>query len=305
MKASAAPSLIAELTASQWGLVTTAQAAQLGVGRAALARMATTGQLVRLAHGVYRDAGAPSDQFEDLRAAWLSTDPKLTAFERVKQRPSGVVIAGASAARLHGIGDLREDRHDFVTSQRRQSQRREIRYRQRDLGPRDVTIVEGLPVMTPERTIADVVEEIGDLSIAADVLRDASRSGQLDYEQLEQLLAPLAARNGLDREDGGALLDQLMRVAGIDVESVARRIAADPVLGPQTAARIAQLIVNSDSHARAAEAVKELSRLIPAPSARPSAESLATMNAAITRHISPETLDAIKTATLRATRDDR
>jgi hypothetical protein len=66
---------------------------------------------VRLAHGIYRDAGAPSDEFEDLRAAWLSTEPGKLAEQRLSAPASGVVVAGASAARLHQIGDLPADRH--------------------------------------------------------------------------------------------------------------------------------------------------------------------------------------------------
>ena len=35
-------------------------------------RLCSAGHLERLAQGVYRDAGAPSVEFEGLRAAWLS-----------------------------------------------------------------------------------------------------------------------------------------------------------------------------------------------------------------------------------------
>lgn len=68
--------------------------------------LAADGFLQRLAHGVYKGAGVPGDQFDDLRAAWLSTEPKVTGGARLKDRANGVVVAGASAARLHDIGDL-------------------------------------------------------------------------------------------------------------------------------------------------------------------------------------------------------
>lgn len=100
---------------------------------------------LRLSHGVYMDSGTPGNQFDDLRAAWLSTEPKIVGETRIKDRANGVVVAGPSAARLHGIGDLWADRYEFVTPQRRQSQRAEIRYRQRSLDAQDVTLVEGLP----------------------------------------------------------------------------------------------------------------------------------------------------------------
>jgi len=236
MKSKNALRVLAEVTAYQWGMVTSAQASMHGITRLDLSRLAADGQLERVAHGVYKDAGAPAGPYDDLKAAWLSTDPKAMGEARIKDAANGVVVAGESAADLHGIGDFRALRHDFVSPTRRQSQRSAIRYRQRTLDPRDVTLVEGLPVMTMERTIADLIEEVGDLSLVADALRDASRKWDLDLERLRALLAPLAHRNGLKTEDGAAMLDRLMEIAGIDPEAVARRVAADASLGSRVAA---------------------------------------------------------------------
>ncbi len=236
MKSIEALQILAELTAYQWGMVTSAQAGVHGISRLDLSRLAEAGHLERLAHGVYRDAGAPDDQFDDLRAAWLSTDPKTRGEVRIKDRVNGVVVAGETAAALHGIGDFRALRHDFISSVRRQSQRRGIRYRQRVLDPRDVILVEGLPVMTMERTVADLVENLGELSLVAGALRDAARQRNLDLARLEELLAPLAERNHFRKGDGTALLHRLMEIAGIDPVSVARRVAADTFLGSRVAA---------------------------------------------------------------------
>jgi predicted transcriptional regulator of viral defense system len=236
MKSKDALRVLAEVTAYQWGMVTSAQASMHGITRLDLSRLAADGQLERVAHGVYKDAGAPAGPYDDLKAAWLSTDPKTMGEARIKDLTNGVVVAGESAADLHGIGDFRALRHEFVSPARRQSQRSAIRYRQRMLDSRDVTLVDGLPVMTMERTIADLIEEVGDLSLVADALRDASRSRDLDLERLRSLLAPFAQRNGLKKGDGAALLDRLMEIAGIDPEAVARRVAADPSLGSRVAA---------------------------------------------------------------------
>ena len=221
---------LAELSASQWGMVTAAQAAARGLSRLDLARLAGAGDLVRLAHGIYRDAGAPSDEYEDLRAAWLSTDPGRLAEARLGDQAAGVVVSGASAAWLHEIGELRADRHEFAAPVRRQSQRAEIRYRQRQLDSADVTIVNGLPATTPERTLADLVEMRTDLSLVADALGDAARMRQLDLNRLAELLAPLAARTGFRKDDGEALLARLMEFAGLDAAATAKRIAADDEL---------------------------------------------------------------------------
>ncbi|PZF86440.1 type IV toxin-antitoxin system AbiEi family antitoxin domain-containing protein [Jiangella anatolica] len=252
MKASKALLALAELTSYQWGMVTSAQAGRRGVTRLNLSRLAEAGHLIRLAHGVYLDAGAPGDRHTDLRAAWLSADPARLAEERLADGARGVVIAGASAARLHGIGDLPAARHDFVCPQRRQSQRSEIRYRKRNLDPRDLTLVEGLPVMTVERTITDLVEDIKELSLVADVLRDASEGRSPDAGRLEELLAPLAERNGFPRADGGALLNRLKELAGTDLKTVAREIALAPELGALVAASFAESHPHVDLAAMAA-----------------------------------------------------
>ena len=240
MKSSEALRVIAHVTASQWGMVTTAQAGALGVSRLSLTRLAEAGHLERLAHGVYRDAGAPSDEHEDLRAAWLSTEPRLLADQRLAEMQNGVVVASSSAAQLHGIGDLWANRHEFVAADRRQTQRTEIRYRQRSLEERDVTLIEGLPVMTLERTLADLLDDVGEVSLVADALGSAIKKRSLDLDRLRDLFSPLAGRNGFKRHDGNAVLDHLLEVAGLDLDTVARQIAADPTLSTRIVAHYMQ-----------------------------------------------------------------
>lgn len=238
--------VLAEITSYQWGMVTSAQASMHGITRLDMSRLAKAGHLKRLSHGVYMDSGTPGNQFDNLRAAWLSTEPKIMGETRIKDRANGVVVAGPSAAQLHGIGDLWADRHEFVTPQRRQSQRTEIRYRQRFLAAQDVALVEGLPAMTTERTIADLVEEVGDLSLVADALRDASLKRNLDVPRLQDLLAPFAKRNNLKNGDGSALLNRLLEIAGIDWDTIARRVAADTSLGSRVAANYLDNLSKTD-----------------------------------------------------------
>ena len=216
MKARGALRELAEISASQWGMVTSAQATARGVTRLDLSRLADAGDLVRVSQGVYKSAGAPSASYLDVRAAWLSSDPSRLASERLNDGHRGVVITGQTAAWLHDIGDLRSNRTELTTPTRRQTQRADVHYRQRNLTETDVTIREGLPVTTPERTIADLVEDRTDLSIVANAVRDASRKYELDLGVLEANLAPLAARNGHRKGDGAAMLNQLLAIAGID-----------------------------------------------------------------------------------------
>lgn len=210
---------LAEISASQWGMVTSAQAAARGVTRLDLSRLAEVGDLERISQGVYKSAGAPAGSFLDVRAAWLSSDPARLAGERLSDGHRGVVVSGQTAAWLHDIGDLRSNRTELTAPTRRQTQRADVHYRQRDLAASDVTIRDGLPVTTPERTIADLVADRTDLSIVANALRDAIRKYELNLGQLESDLAPLAARNGHHKGDGAALLDQLFAIAGMDREA--------------------------------------------------------------------------------------
>jgi hypothetical protein len=217
---------LADVTSTQWGMVTAAQAAAVGVGRLQLSRLARTGDLVRLAKGVYRDPGAPSGMHLELRAAWLSTDPARTAGERLGDGQAGIVVSGESATRLLGIGDLRAERHEFSVPARRQSQRADVRYRVRTLAAADVTVSGGLSVTTIERTVADLVADRYDMSLVADVLADAVRQGIVDLNRLAGLLAPLADRNGHRRGDGDALLARLLRIRGLDRDEIASARAA-------------------------------------------------------------------------------
>lgn len=218
-------------------MFTTAQARSLGVSRLDLARLSDAGLLERLAHGVYRDTGAPSSEHDELRAQWLSTEPSRFPEDRMADGAAGVIVSGASAASLHGVGDLRADRAEFTVPTRRQTQRSELRYRVRALSPSSATVVDGLPVTTLEQTVADLIESRTDLSLVADALRDASRVRMLDLDGLAMLLAPLAARNGHRRDDGHGFLRRLAAIAGIDDDSRAAAIAADDNLGELVAVK--------------------------------------------------------------------
>lgn len=221
---------LAEVSASQWGMVTSAQARARDVSHMNLTRLFESEDLVRLSHGVYKIAGAPGGQFEDLRAAWLATEPSKLAHDRLGERPPSAVVSGESAARLHGIGDLRAMKSEFTTTTRKQTQRADVRYRTRALPGQDITVREGLPTTTRERTIADLVEDRHDLSIVGNALRDAARQTLLDVGRLTELLSPLAERYGHRKDAGAALLEGLMRIAGIDQESIAKQIASIPSL---------------------------------------------------------------------------
>jgi predicted transcriptional regulator of viral defense system len=237
MKSMDALRVLGGLTAGQWGLVTTAQATARGISRLQLSRLAEDGQLERVGHGVYRDIGAPPERFDGLKAAWLSVNPKPTAWERMRSMPADAVVSGPAASHLLGLGDLVPEPYQFTVPARRQTQRDSLAFRVRRLSASNVTIREGLPVTTPEQTIADLIDERQDLSLVADVLADAD---SLDVDGLIELINPLAGRNGHKRGDGAAFYAELERLAHRDADSLARAVSNTAL-----AAKIAQEYLRS------------------------------------------------------------
>jgi predicted transcriptional regulator of viral defense system len=57
---------LADIAASQWGMLTAAQARQVNVNAQQIARLTNSGVLQRLQHGVYRLAGVPHDPLTEL-----------------------------------------------------------------------------------------------------------------------------------------------------------------------------------------------------------------------------------------------
>ncbi|PPF91281.1 transcriptional regulator [Clavibacter michiganensis] len=219
MKSLDALPTLAQLTASQWGMVTTAQAEAAGISRMQLSRLTQWGLLQRMSHGVYRDAGSTPGEWDEIRAAWISADPKRTAEERLRSAARDVVVGGSTAAHLHGYGDLQPEPYELVTSKRHQSQRTDVRYRHRAVPSRDVTVVAGLPTTTVERTISDLVHDHQDLSLVADVLAGAVRADAVDLDRLAELLEHSAGRTGPSDHDGAALVRKLLELGGVDAAS--------------------------------------------------------------------------------------
>ncbi|MFT4216691.1 MAG: type IV toxin-antitoxin system AbiEi family antitoxin domain-containing protein [Micropruina sp.] len=194
----------------RWGLVTTAQAEGAGVSRKQLSRMASSGALERVAHGVYRMAGAPPQDNEAIYATWLALGGATNP--RTESGVASVVAAGVTAAVVHGLGDFFLDRFDFMVPARRGTRLPGVRLRVRRLTRDEVVPVAGLPTLTVERLIADLVDLRVDRSLVAGVVRDAVRADKLVAP--DRLAAYLAVRG----HDGRALVADLFEDAGVAQE---------------------------------------------------------------------------------------
>ena len=204
-------SRIARIAEDQWGLITRRQAEGTGVSQATLQRLAKTGILDRVAHGVYRLTGAPPPEYLSLRAAWLQLAPEVPAWERT---PEQGVVSHRSAAALYDLGHLPADRHEFTLPERRQSRRPDVRLHHRAVRPGEWIVLHGMPVTRPSRIAADLLDDKEDPEAVAQVIADALRP-IYDYPgTFAEALAPYAASFGLRRGDGLALLRWLLDTVG-------------------------------------------------------------------------------------------
>jgi hypothetical protein len=213
------------IAAGQWGLLTTAQAAHEGISRLQLARLADAGVLQRVGRGVYATTSSAAEHLS-LRAAWLSLDPAHTAELRLVNPIAAGVVSHASAAGLHQLGDLLDDQHEFTVAQRKQTARGGIRIHRGDLLAQDVTVVEGLPVTTVERTIADLLRAGHDPEHVAQIMGAGMRRGVVDLTDLAAHLDPLARRH--NQPDGSGLLEYLLDIVGLSQAALTRELAQSP-----------------------------------------------------------------------------
>jgi hypothetical protein len=204
-------SRLSQIAEDQWGLVTRRQAELGGVSRATFQRLTSEGVLNRVAHGVYHLSGAPTPDHHELRAAWLQLAPEVPAWKRTADQG---VVSHRSAAAIYGLSHLPADRHDFTLPKRRQSRRPDVRLHQRPLHQREWISLRGLLVTRPSRTASDLLDDREDPEAVAHVVADAIRA-VYDYPgTFADTLAPRAARFGLRRGDGIALLHWLLDLVG-------------------------------------------------------------------------------------------
>ncbi|MDJ0394237.1 type IV toxin-antitoxin system AbiEi family antitoxin domain-containing protein [Rhodococcus sp. G-MC3] len=219
---------LVDVATVQWGLFTTAQARAVGFSAQRVSRLAGTGAIDRVRHGVYRVGGAPSVQDEQLRAAWLAIEPSATAGERLNQEHPGVV-SHRSAARAHGLGDLDADIMEFMVASRKQSRLNDVRYRVASLDRDRWTLVDGLPVTTILATIDDLASDHLDGGHLASIVRDALTSGRADADAIADVLRAHAHRYGAPLGDGSGLVNRFLVEAGIpsSMHSLNRHLTAD------------------------------------------------------------------------------
>ena len=188
------------LCREQEGMFTSAQAHKAGVDYVQLHRMVQRGELTRLRRGVYRHEAVFFPGNEELVAAWMSLYPEMSQFQRL-QNPHLGTLRTESAALIHGIGNLRQSVFTFASSERKQTRSADIAMTQAQLRPDEITLVQGLPVTTPTRTVVDLLDEMNEPEHIAQVIEDALfLQLPLEQESINEALHRYARRSGYSLE---------------------------------------------------------------------------------------------------------
>jgi len=182
--------------ARQQGFVTRAQAVRLGADDAALDRFKETKLLVEVDDDVFQLASsAVAPKYAYPLAAWLALDAERFRWERPQAPADDAVLSHESAAKLHGLGRIGLPRMVFTVAEERATPRATVLHVGR-LTAQDVTVIEGVPVTTPHRTILDLVRDGNEHEDIGRVLADALSKDLVDLWALHEAMAPLGAEYG-------------------------------------------------------------------------------------------------------------
>ena len=168
--------LVAEVAARQHGVVSARQLADCGLTRDAVAHRVRHRRLTPLHRGVYR-VGPLSDSLTSLMAATLACG-------------AGAALSHRAAAHLHGFGP--EIAVVDVIAPAHPRSRTGIRVRRAVLTGNEVTVVDGIPVTTPERTIRDL----------ATVLPRKQLERAIEEAQIQRKLDHITLTDAVDKHRG-------------------------------------------------------------------------------------------------------
>jgi predicted transcriptional regulator of viral defense system len=178
---------VVERAAEQHGYVTQEDARELGVPAMTLVRMAERGQLERVATGLYRVPLLPPSEWGSYMEAVLWP------------RGTRGVISHESALELYDLSDVNPAKI-HITVPRDHRIRREVPaayvVHRQDLNPDEVTVHEGIPVVTPERAIRELHEAHLGRRLIAQAIDDGQRKGLLTRRAYVRLRDELGITGG-------------------------------------------------------------------------------------------------------------
>jgi hypothetical protein len=214
MKTNMALRTLSDVTGSQWGLVTTQQAEQIGVSRLVLSRLHQQGQLERVRQGVYQDSGSPSSFVTELQAHWLSFKPAVLAEKRLRNLEGEAIVASTTASWLRQEGDFLPEPFSFYYPQRVQKASTGIKVIKAEVPVSDVEIAHGLPTTTKTRTLLDLFGQGRDLGGMQSIIQDGGIK-ELDLERIRSASKIIAARYGLPAKAFAKQLERILQSSTI------------------------------------------------------------------------------------------
>lgn len=233
--------MLGEYASSQRGMVTRAQARQLGVDHVTLRRLIDAGLLETMTRGVHRLTSAGGDRHALIRAQWMRLDMQTPAWERLTADTAGAVVSHRTATLLHELGDIPAPTIEFTAPTRRRSRADEVEFHVGSVTAQDMTIVDGLPVTAPLRTVADLAANGVDGGHLGGVSEDVLARGLASRTELAAALEAGVRKYGMRSGDGPKLLERILEQAQSTVSLSAAAAALEPMIA--TAAHpIAELI---------------------------------------------------------------
>jgi predicted transcriptional regulator of viral defense system len=164
------------------GLFTTKQAWEAGITGSVLARLTQRGRLERATRGVYRIPYFPTNRFSQYREAVL--------WVRADSGPRNMALSHSTALAAYGISDASPARIQITVPRKARLRRRHPRWvkvHRADLAPGDVTVHEGLPITTVERTVNDILALTGQIELVRQAVSGARREGYINSNEARRL----------------------------------------------------------------------------------------------------------------------
>jgi predicted transcriptional regulator of viral defense system len=172
-----------EIAEDNYGFLTVDDARQAGIRPQRLAEMARRGSLRREGLGLYRLDPFPAHELDTYRKATLW--------------PYGVegVLSHETALDLYELSDVNPAKIHITVPKRYRLRRREApssyRFHHEDLDERDVTRHEGLPIVTPAKTIRQCHATNLRRDLLRQALEDAEQHGLLTRGAYDDLMREL------------------------------------------------------------------------------------------------------------------
>lgn len=165
---------LAALAEDNDGLVTAEQARAEGFTDSVLARLVQRKRIERIARGVYRIPYFSPGQFSQYREAVL--------WAKANRGPEPVALSHETALAVYGISDANPATIHLTLPRDARLRRKTpkgVVVHHSDVSPDDISIQEGIPVTTIDRTITDLLQSRGRTDLLKQAVSGARREGYI------------------------------------------------------------------------------------------------------------------------------